>query len=327
MCRTCGIFALCRYFSRAKLRILCYHGFTRGEESRWQSGIMMQAATLMARMEYVKASGYTVLDLEEAVEKMKSGALPAYSVVITVDDGFRNTESIAHPIFASHAIPYTVYLTTYYCDKDVPIVNLVIPFAMWKAEKIKTDMTAFGINRIFDLADKEERKKLFELAFAMIDKIKDIPAKKEKLSLFLECLGLDAGDILSREEIKLLTSSQVKKLAEAGVDFQLHTHRHRFPSSDQLLLDELVSNSEWLFSVTGKKPAHLCYPSGEYRLTALPLLENFGIRSATTCMEGLNDSSTNPLLLKRFLDAEDIHPLEFEAYLSGFTSFLKRIVY
>jgi hypothetical protein len=50
-----------------------------------------------------------------------------------------------------------------------------------------------------------------------------------------------------------------------------------------------------------------------------------GIRSAVTCIPGLNDSKTHPYELRRFLDGENITNLEFEAEMSGFLDLCRRL--
>ena len=48
-----------------------------------------------------------------------------------------------------------------------------------------------------------------------------------------------------------------------------------------------------------------------------------GIVSATTCQVGFNDQTTDPLALYRFLDQDDLHDIEFEAELAGFSELLR----
>ena len=75
------------------------------------------------------------------------------------------------------------------------------------------------------------------------------------------------------------------------------------------------------------EPRHYCYPSGDYDHNAHAALQEIGDRSATTCLPGLIDTATgrDVSYLPRFLDGERIHALEFEAEMSGFSDFLKRL--
>jgi hypothetical protein len=46
-------------------------------------------------------------------------------------------------------------------------------------------------------------------------------------------------------------------------------------------------------------------------------LRELGVRSATTCDAGLASSRSEPLLLPRVLDGEQVTAVEFEAWLCG----------
>ena len=56
-----------------------------------------------------------------------------------------------------------------------------------------------------------------------------------------------------------------------------------------------------------------------------PWLTEAGVVSATTCDAGLNYRDTPRLALKRFLDAEDVPHIRFEAELAGFKPLLRQV--
>lgn len=323
LCKSLLLFTIARYITRNKLRIICLHGFSCGDESQWQSGIIMSPDTLEERIKYIKDNNFKIISLDKAVNNLQKKRKIKNSVVITLDDGFRTTESIAHPILKKYNCPYTVYLTTYYCEKHIPIINLILSYALWKTECAFYTIQKHGKVIYLNLADAHEKKSLFAMKYKEIDRLKTTQEQQQALAAFLRDLQLDAEEILSRDTLKLLTAEQVRRLAAQGVDFQLHTHTHHFPSEKELAIKELEKNSKWIREVTGKTPKHLCYPSGEYHSPHFNLLNNRGIKSATSCLKGLNDPKTNNLLLYRFLDDNALHPLEFEAFMTGFLSLLQ----
>jgi len=323
LCKSLLLFSIAKYITRNKLRIICLHGFSLGDESQWQSGIIMDPDTLEKRIQYIKNNDYKIIPLEKAIHNLENKRITKNSVVITLDDGFRTTESIAHPILKKHDCPYTVYLTTYYCEKHIPIINLILSYALWKTKLHSYTTKKDGKFIHFNLNNTEQKKNLFTVKNKEIDGLQTTQEQKLALAAFLRDLQLDAEEILSRDTLKLLTAEQVKRLAAQGVDFQLHTHTHRFPSEKAQAIKELEKNSRWISEVTGKTPQHLCYPSGKYHLPHFKLLDNSGIKSATSCLKGLNGPKTNNLLLYRFLDDNALHPLEFEAFMSGFQSLLQ----
>ena len=118
--------------------------------------------------------------------------------------------------------------------------------------------------------------------------------------------------------------AEVTELSAQGVDFQLHTHRHRVPGEKAAFLQEIEENRRAITEMTGNTPVHFCYPSGVYADEFLPWLAASGVVSATTCVPGTASPSHDPLLLPRLLDSSNLAPIEFEAWLSGFADLAPR---
>lgn len=88
--------------------ILCYHRF--GSRN---SKLNVTPAAFDAQMDYLARNGYTVVTMERVARFLdgKEG-LPAKSVAITIDDGYRSTFEIAYPILKKYGFPATVFLYT-----------------------------------------------------------------------------------------------------------------------------------------------------------------------------------------------------------------------
>ncbi len=319
-----GLFALARYKNRSSLRIICWHGFSTGDECSWAGGIMLSPQTLEKRLQSL-TKDYTVLNLDAAVQALDAGTLAPNAVVITLDDGFQSTATLAHPLFKKYNVPYTLYLTTYYANKDLPIVNLVLNYALWKTSLESVRVEKLGIT--YDLCNKKQKSALFDVMFQDIDALGSLDEKMLAMHAFLELLGLDAREVLTRPWLRLLSHEQIRSLHEDGADIQLHTHRHCFPDDDASLIKEIQENAQAIQDITGHVPTHICYPSGAYRKNALSVLEDLGIKSGTTCHFGLNEKGQNPLLLNRFLDSDSDDIIEFEAHLCGITAMLKKVLH
>lgn len=88
--------------------ILCYHRFgTRA------SKLNVTPQAFEQQMDFLARNGYTVITFER-LQGFLAGkeALPAKSVVITIDDGYRSTFEIAYPVLRKHGFPATVFLYT-----------------------------------------------------------------------------------------------------------------------------------------------------------------------------------------------------------------------
>ena len=129
-CRALGVFRLSRLATRHKLRILCYHGFSLGDEHEFRSLLFTTEATFRKRLQYLRDQGFVVLPLAEALEQLARGNLPADACAVTIDDGFFNTKQVAHPLLSEFGFPYTVYVTTYYCEHGSPIFRLAVQYVL-----------------------------------------------------------------------------------------------------------------------------------------------------------------------------------------------------
>lgn len=95
---------------RARLRILYYHSIS---DDPVRSSVSPPA--FERQIEYLAGSGYRALPLSEAAAAIASGRpLHDRSVVITLDDGFRDNYERAFPILARARVPATIFLTAAY---------------------------------------------------------------------------------------------------------------------------------------------------------------------------------------------------------------------
>lgn len=88
--------------------ILCYHRF--GAKN---SKLNVTPAAFEQQMDWLARNGYSVVTLERLARFLDGKeALPAKSVVITIDDGYRSSYEIAYPILRKFGFPATVFLYT-----------------------------------------------------------------------------------------------------------------------------------------------------------------------------------------------------------------------
>ena len=88
--------------------ILCYHRF--GTKT---SKLNVTPAAFEQQMDWLARNGYTVITLARLARFLEGKeALPAKSVVITIDDGYRSSYEIAWPILKKFGFPATIFLYT-----------------------------------------------------------------------------------------------------------------------------------------------------------------------------------------------------------------------
>jgi peptidoglycan/xylan/chitin deacetylase (PgdA/CDA1 family) len=318
--RKIGAFSLAADSPRRRdsLLILCYHGISLGDEHKWWPHMYLTPAQFRSRLECIRRTGASVLALDEALDRLQRGYLPLRSVVITFDDGFVDFAKHAVPILSEFGYPCTLYLTTHYCDRRLPIIGLALDYVLWKSRKGAAALPKLGIRQSLPLHTFEQRQLIVRHILAEMDDRGMTTLAKDELAREIAAdLGVDYDEILRQRILQIMSPSEVREAVKAGIDIQLHTHRHRTPGNKDLFLQEIEDNRRRIIELTGKEPVHFCYPSGQYEPQFFGWLAECGVKSATTCETGLAKRSSPAMKLPRVLDDSGMNLLRFESVLSG----------
>jgi len=328
LCKYAGLFRLARALTRRRLRILCYHGFAVGEEARARPGLFMSAATFSRRLHTITRMGMNVIPLQTALEAMNEGHLPDMSLVITIDDGFYSTCKVAIPLLEKHGFPATVYVTSYYCINQHPVFRLAVQHMFVLTERCFLNTSGLTEDPQHERAIGSAKER-HACAWEIIRYGEQCDSEKQRSQILQDLarrLEIDLQELIRTRGLHIMSRDEVRKIADAGYDVQLHTHRHRLPLDGEQILREIEDNRAVLARLVRRPLVHLCYPSGVWSKGQFPWLEKAGIASATTCDVGLNDCRTPTLALRRFLDTEFVSAIEFEAELSGFMDLLRQFL-
>jgi peptidoglycan/xylan/chitin deacetylase (PgdA/CDA1 family) len=323
--RRLGLFALARRATRKHLKILCYHAFAVRDETAFRPRLFMSGTVFRQRMQTLAQYGVKVLTLDQALRQMYAGELAPDTVVITIDDGFQSVQTVAVPVLREFAFPSTLYVTSYYVEHDAPVFRLVVQYLFERSSMDTVTLAgeAWHADGMLSLRDRVQRDKAIEQCIRHGEQA-DEGTRQAICARLGELLGVSYQEIARLRLFHLLRPADVAALAADRVDVQLHTHRHRFSmDSFEDVQREIDDNRAALGKIVPHELRHFCYPSGEWEPHHGPWLKSLGVASATTCLPGLNSADTSPFQLLRFVDGEDIHQLEFEAALSGFSDLLR----
>jgi len=90
--------------------VLTYHKLSRNESP---DAMTVREADFEAQMRYLRENGYRVIPLDDLYEFLQFRLqIPARSVVITFDDGWRSVYDIALPILKKYGYPATLFVYT-----------------------------------------------------------------------------------------------------------------------------------------------------------------------------------------------------------------------
>lgn len=325
--RALGAFRIARHLTRDQLRILCYHGFSVGDEYRLLPGMFMRAKTFERRMAMLDRMGFPVISLDTAVERLQANLIKNAEVVITLDDGWASNLSIAHPILNARRFPATIYVTTEHLGHGTEVFNVVLYYLFLTSPL--SSVTLEGIHPAID-GEYDVKPNVLPAVHTIIRAAAlhlSVGERQARLRKIATSLGLDIDSVIEGDRFRLLAAEQIAGLSRDGVDIELHTHTHNLPTEGfDAMRAEIIENRDAVETITGKRAQHFCYPSGLHGELHPEWLSALGIKSATTCDPGLNDSATNLLLLRRYLDQENISDIEFEASVTGFRHLLHRFL-
>lgn len=296
-----GLFALARGLTQHRARIIVYHRFTATNTDNLGACTVDQ---FRAHLEIIRASYHPLSLRELGVALAKRRSLPPRSVIITVDDGYRDFYDYAFPLIQEYEIPTTIFVVTGFVDGRCWIWTDKIHYL----RELGANFGALGKQNY-----REEVDTLYRI---------DPVSRDQRLH-----------DLAEASEISLPTSppsiyeplnwTQLKKMQESNfVDVGSHTVTH--PNMSTLneknsRLELLVSREE-IESHLGVLPETFCYPFGmqqHYRAEHTRMVRESGYLCAVASHFGLVGSDTDPWALPRF-GGDEASILRFRKKLDGF---------
>lgn len=312
LARALGGFGLARRLTRRGVRILCYHGTWRAADGFPGDAMFIGQETFRRRLQTIRRLGYKVISLSEAVRALRGEtAAPDAAVVITIDDGWYGTYADMLPALRAYGMPATLY-----CDSGTVQSRQAVPHVMARW-----------------LRAANPRAALPEAAEVAFSAATDIPAplasRFAALERFTAAAAIDPAPYTAARAFEYMLPEELRAAAEGGLDVQLHTHNHTLSDlSAAVVTAEVAANRAALAEMLPASAApldHFCYPSGVCSAEAGEALASVGVVSATTTVQGIARAGMNPYLLPRLLDGEQVTDIEFEAELSGFADFVRRL--
>jgi len=307
--------------TRRRARVLMYHGVCASEPAAAPfagRGKQVPAADFERQMRWLERH-MRPIGIEELVACLESGrSLPPRSVVVTLDDGYRNNHDVALPILARHRIPAVVYVTTGFVEGA--------PFWVDRVDAAAEAMAA--ASRLpGDAAPRlaaETRARGKRLAAGERERlVRDFAARA----------GFDLADLPVEErprDIRPLTREMVRTLHRDGIAIGSHTVNHESLSrcDDALLERETGEAKRRLEEWIAHPVPHFAYPNGrpeDFDARAEAAVRSAGYRSALTTVHGTVLRGDSPWRIRRIAVNGGEEMAVFLADLSGLRLFLIRV--
>jgi peptidoglycan/xylan/chitin deacetylase (PgdA/CDA1 family) len=314
--------------NRNKSIILMYHGVSGEKDFRGlvnHSGMQLTAARFDGQMKFMK-DHYKVISLGELVDLLRNGEpIPPSAAAITFDDGYANNYTQAYPILKKYGLPATLFLSTHHIGRN----DLFWPDRL---EILFDSIPRFP--KIYSIFDKSvpsgnSLKERLESTIRFCKRISEKEKESLIASLEYQC-AFDPPSI--SQDYRALTWTQISEMRASGlVEVGSHTHDHVIMTrvGHERAREEIVRSKDLIKEHLGTEPRLFSYPNGcigDYDETTHDLLREEGFECAFLTLEGLNGRSPNLFEMKRIGIHNAFSLLEFEARLSGFYFFIKKIL-
>lgn len=299
---------------RRQLSILMLHGFADGVQQPFEN-LESKHLDVQRWEAFVGwlSSCFRILPLSEAVACLEQGrSLPDYSVVLTMDDGFRSTHDLAFPVLQKYQVPATIYLATSFVHEKKPIWVDRVSYSLVQAGRSLQELRA---------AKKELKHSSQDNIEARVEEI-------ERSTGHRLPERVDGADLPPTQ--RSLDWDQIARMKASGlVEFGSHTHTHRILGrcSPEVVRDELRQSRQIIEEHLDGPCEHFCYPNGtpgDFTNATERLVREAGYRSSVTTVPGWNESGASPLGLRRLGVNNALDLQRFQLMMTGVMALLDK---
>ena len=303
-----GGLKLAKWLTKHQPRLYMYHSFSDNKKAGYVSAQEFEWQLKLIKKHFNPVS---FLTLSKMVYENKP--IPNNTIVITIDDGYRNFYQIAYPLLKKHQIPATLFVTTGFVSGQLWLWPDQLKWILQQAASEKQNIQCHAVEVTLVGDPSADWQTLNDLCLSMSDE--DKHAFIFKLA---ECLAVDISD----HAPPLYESCSWQELAEMqnnGIEIGGHTVSH--PSLGQVSLEKAEQEiSGCLAEINhqlGEQPRTFCYPNGQpsdYSENIKQLVEQAGFVNAVTAFSDAHALSMR-YSWRRFCG--DKIELEFQKTLFG----------
>lgn len=248
---------------------------------------------LDASIRRLKAEGYVPVALDELASFLALPERPGPAMVFTLDDGYRDNDEHARPVFERHGVPYTIFVSGGFVDRTHSI--------WWEtAEQLIAELDEFVFD--FGAGEKVLPTRTMPEKYAAFDMLHKSLSCTEQQDIIarLDAQAKNAGicptgivdrEVMDEAELRAISARPLSQLGAHTIG-----HVNLAHSSEARMRDEIARSAARVEDITGKTPKTLAYPYGD-RCAAGPreyaAAEELGFELAVTTNPGvLNERSS-----------------------------------
>ncbi len=317
LCRTPGILRYVAYRTRHLPRIFMYHRFT---PENVPNGHVVSALNFEWQLRQLPRH-CNVMTLAEYIQLRRQNApVPPYTVIFTIDDGYRDFYDVAYPLLRTYRYPATFFATTAFVEGDIWLWPDRLHYVLEQTQLFGEELTLGNETVRLLAATAEQKGATWQLLSDYCINVPD-DEKWRVIKHVEDCLQVGVPDTPTFE-FAAASWEQLREMVANGIEVGGHTVTH--PVLSRLepanLYDELVRPKTIIEEKTGKAPETFCYPNGRDADITSRVLEIVKANGWMGAVQGSGIDFSNLYRLPRFGVTND--RLDFLWKLSGFEQML-----
>jgi len=280
--------------------IINYHSFVRDLNGviETRPSVTHLIDDFKREVQFLK-SFFNIVSLDEVVTTLQSGkSFTKPTVVITIDDGYRDNYELLFPVLKEHQIPVIIFLSTGVIGTNAKnwydrLANVIL-----KTPKVSASIGDNNGNKRIALRSIKEKRRAYE---RIVEQLKDVTI--DRRDQYLKLIAKDLGEINDNKTL-MLNWDDVRMMRDAHISFGAHTHTH--PILTQMPLEaakrDILDSKKKIESELGMEVKHFAYPNGrkcDFNKELEQYCRQIGFSSISTFLYGHNNMVSDVLALKR----------------------------
>lgn len=283
--------------------ILCLHNVVAQHGALGVNrGLDLTADELEAVIVFLREGGYRPAALDDIYPDGKPRPRTGEKrFAVTFDDGYAGNMQVAYPVLRRHGVPFTVYVTTGFMDREVPVWWYALERLLGEAKSIRFEHA--GRTHRYTTVSPAQKVHAYRSIRALL--LAQAPSAAERIlrQVFAgrvrDLSELGAADVLSPEQVRALSRDP---LVTIGAHTISHPVLRRL--DDQACRREIGGSRERLMALTGAAVHHFAYPFGNRAACGVReerLVAEAGYRTATTTCARALQATDRPVALPRVM--------------------------
>jgi peptidoglycan/xylan/chitin deacetylase (PgdA/CDA1 family) len=281
-------------FGKGRYILLTYHTFLFKDDPRrtfLEAGLTISPELFDHQIKFFKAS-YHLISLDELVDLFKEGkSIPRRTIVLTIDDGWRDNYTECFPVLTKHRAPATIFLTTDFVGTSKELWFATVGRILATNTLNPRDLAQALAPSLQLSAEKLESAITTESGLLIKSRLMGEFKKLSPASLQSVIGKLATTANLSADSIErgMMSWDEIREMAHTGVSFGSHGASHQIMTT--LTLEqaraEYQSSYQRMTAELGTSPRHYAYPNGNHTDELALLARDSGYDSAAATGDGV----------------------------------------